>query len=166
MSFKSQLSKYLSFHMELLLLAAPIIFFVVFSLFYQSLSVDPYFSLSIPFILSNNLLFLHAALFLIPYLIHRFLRDQNKYEPTFCFLHILFSLFLLLALLFTYQLYTPLLPNTNRIISPPPPPLGMEATVSTYIVLLTQLIVQGLFTVYGLLLLIPIKKKNLQASYS
>lgn len=166
MSFKSQLRKYLSFQMELLLFAAPIFFFVVFSLFYQSLSIDPYFSLSIPFILSNNLLFLHAALFLIPYLIHRFLRDQDKYNYTFCFLHILLSVFLLFALLFTYQVTTPLMANTSDLYDRPQPPLGMEATMSTYIVLLAQVLIQGLFTFYGLLQLIPIKKKNLQGSYS
>lgn len=166
MSLKSQLRKYFSFQMELLLFAAPILFFALFSLFYKSLSIDPYFSLSIPFILSNNLLFLHAALFLIPYLIHRFLRDQAKYDSTFCFLHILLSVFLLFALLFTYQVTTPLMANTSVLYELPKPPLGMEATMSTYIVLLAQILVQGLFTFYGLLQLIPIKKKNIRGSYS
>ena len=167
MSFTSQLKKYFSLSIETLLLVAPIAIFFIFLSFYKTLSIDPYFSLSIPFIIGNNIIIIHLALFALPYLMHRFLRDKQKGNTSICVTHIILSIFLLFALLFTYQIYSPIYNNkTFNTDGMPEKIAGMGATISTYIVLGSQLILQLAFVLYSLVLLFPSKQKNEVASYS
>lgn len=134
MSFQSQLKKYFSLSIETLLLVAPIFMFLIFLSFYKSLSIDPFFSISIPFIIGNNIIIIHLALF---------------------------------ALLFTYQINSPLYQNNSfNTVGMPAKKLGLEATIFTYIVLAMQLILQLAFVLYSLLLLFPSKEKSEMASYS
>jgi hypothetical protein len=134
MSFQSQLKKYFSLSIETLLLVAPIFMFLIFLSFYKSLSIDPFFSISIPFIIGNNIIIIHLALF---------------------------------ALLFTYQINSPLYQNNSfNTVGMPAKKLGLEATIFTYIVLAMQLILQLAFVLHSLLLLFPSKEKSEMASYS
>ncbi len=167
MSFTTQLKKYFSLSIETLLLVAPVGIFFIFLSFYKSLSIDPYFSLSIPFIIGNNIIVIHLALFTLPYLMHRFLRDKQKGNFSISLMHVLLSLFLLFALLFTYQLNSPLYHNnTFNTDGMPDKKVGMEATFSTYLVLAFQLILQLTFVLYSLMLLFPSNQKNETTSYS
>ncbi len=143
MSFQSQLKKYFSLSIETLLLIAPIVMFFIFLSFYTSLSIDPFFGLNIPFIIGNNVIFIHLALFTLPYLMHRFLRDKQKGNFSINLLHIILSILLLFALLFTYQINSPLYQNNDfNTVGMPAKKVGLEATIFTYIILITQLILQ------------------------
>lgn len=79
MSFQSQFWKYMSLRLESLLLAMPLLLFFALYHFYDALSIDPYFGVSVPFILSTNILIFHIPIFFIPYLINRFMRDLGPY---------------------------------------------------------------------------------------
>lgn len=167
MSFQSQLKKYFSLSIETLLLVAPIVMFFIFLSFYSSLSIDPYFGLNIPFIIGNNVIFIHLALFALPYLMHRFLRDKQKGNFSINLTHILLSILLLFALLFTYQINSPLYQNNAfNTVGMPAKKVGLEATIFTYLLLITQLILQLSFVLYSLILLFPSKEKSELASYS
>jgi len=167
MSFKSQLKKYFSLSIETLLLVAPIGIFFIFLSFYKSLSIDPYFGLNIPFIIGNNIIFIHFALFVIPYIMHRLLRDKQIGNYSINLSHILLSIFLLLALLFTYQVNSPLYQNTSfNQVGMPEKKVGLESTLFTYILLATQLVLQLAFVLYTLILLFPTKENSETASYS
>jgi len=167
MSFKSQLKKYFSLSIETLLLVAPIGIFFIFLSFYKSLSIDPYFNLNIPFIVGNNVIVIHLVLFALPYLMHRFLRDKQKGNFSINLLHISLSVILLFALLFTYQINSPLYQNTSfNQVGMPEKKVGLEATSFTYILLATQLVLQLAFVLYALILLFPSKENSEAASYS
>jgi len=167
MSFQSQLKKYFSLSIETLLLVGPIFMFLIFLSFYKSLSIDPFFSISIPFIIGNNIIIIHLALFVLPYIMHRLLRDKQKGSFSINLWHISLSIFLLFALLFTYQINSPLYQNNSfNTVGMPAKKLGLEATIFTYIVLAMQLILQLAFVLHSLLLLFPSKEKSEMASYS
>ncbi len=167
MSFQSQLKKYFSLSIETLLLVAPVGMFFVFLSFYKSLSIDPYFSLNIPFIIGNNIIFIHLALFVLPYIMHRILRDKQKGSFSINLMHIILSIVLLFALIFTYQINSPLYQNNAfNTVGMPDKKVGLEATIFTYIILVTQLILQLSYVLYSLLLLFPSKEKSEATSYS
>ncbi len=157
----------MSLRMESLLLGMPILLFFLLYYFYDALSIDPYFGVSVPFILSTNILIFHLPFFLIPYLMHRFMRDQDKGHFAINFLHVLLSIFLLFSLMFTYQVVQPASPQVGTpIFDFPENKLWMEATMATYIILCAQVILQLAFTLYALTVLFPGKQKTPIHSYS
>ncbi|WP_152530900.1 hypothetical protein [Sediminibacterium sp. C3] len=136
----------MSLRIESLLLAMPLLLFFVLYHFYDALSIDPYFGVSVPFILSTNILIFHIPIFLIPYLMHRFMRDQDKGHVLVNFLHVALSIFLLIALMFTYQVIQPSSPDRGTpIFDLPENKLWMEATMATYVILGAQLLLQIAF---------------------
>jgi hypothetical protein len=171
MSFKSQLKKYFSLSIETLLLVGPLIIFVIFYFFYKGMHINPYFTISIPFIISNNTIVIHLGLFSVPYLMHRFLRDKQLGSEAVHYGHVLLSIGLLFAMLFTYQLNVPF-SYTGREDSiavfgvAPETSAGMEATSGTYLVLGLQLLIQLIFIIYALLLMFPAKQKEVITEYS
>ncbi len=171
MSFKSQLKKYFSLSIETLLLLGPIIIFVIFYFFYKGMNINPYFTISIPFIISNNVIIIHLGLYSVPYLMHRFLRDKQLGSEAIHYGHVLLSIGLLFGMLFTYQLNVPL-SYTGREDSvavfglAPETVAGMEATAGTYLVLGLQLLIQVIFIMYALILMFPSKQKEEIREYS
>lgn len=167
MSFQSQFWKYMSLRLESLLLAMPLLLFFALYHFYEALSIDPYFGVSVPFILSTNILIFHIPIFLIPYLMHRFMRDQDKGHVLVNILHVILSIFLLVSLMFTYQVIQPSSPNHGTtIFDLPANKLWMEATMATYVILSAQVIMQIAFIFYSLTVLFPSKQKQPLPSYS
>jgi hypothetical protein len=133
--------------------------------------INPYFTISIPFIISNNVIIIHLGLFSVPYLMHRFLRDKQLGSEAIHYGHVLLSIGLLFGMLFTYQLNIPLFSHGNgrSVISlgvTPESESGMEATSGTYLVLALQLLIQLGFIMYALLLMFPSKQKEEIREYS
>ncbi len=167
MSFQSQFWKYMSLRLESLLLAMPLMLFFALYHFYDALSIDPYFGVSVPFILSTNILVFHIPIFLIPYLMHRFMRDQDKGHILVNILHVALSIFLLIALMFTYQVIQGASPKRSEsVFDVPASKLWMEATMATYIILGAQILMQISFVFYSINVLFPSKQKQPVPSYS
>lgn len=167
MSFQSQLKKYFSLSLETLLLIAPIAMFFIFLSFYKSLSIDPYFGINIPFAIGNNIIFIHMGLFVLPYIMHRLLRDKQIGNFSINLIHVVFSILFLFALIFTYQINNPLYQNKSfNTVGMPAKKVGLEATIFTYIIIIFQLMLQLAFVLYSLILLFPTKENKQVASYS
>lgn len=157
-----QFIKNINFQMEALLLVVPAVIFFGLLVIYQLFSIDPYFSVSIPFILGNNVIVMQLGLFIVPYILHRFLRSREQGEYTFRIIHVLLSVFLLFAIMFTYQVVrptyanyvTPIFDNKNDT------KFWMEATMATYVILGAQIVVQIIFLMYSLTVIFPPKPKD------
>lgn len=155
------------FRVEILLLAAPILFFGLHFLFYQILFINPYLSSSLPLFLSNNLLIIQITVLLIPYVIHCFLREQDKYNELICKIHVLGSVFLVAAGLFTYQIVLPAFAyHGTPLLDTPQNELGMEASFATYLVLGAQLLLQLTFLIFCMLRLFHPAKKEAVSRYA
>jgi len=149
------------FRMEILLLAAPMLFFGLHFLFYQVLFINPYLSTSLPVFLSNNLLLIQIAILLVPYVFHCFLREQDARNLFICKIHVIVSVFLVAAGLFTYQIIQPAFPyHGTPLLDTPQNELGMEAGFATYLVLVAQVLIQVAFLLYSLIRLFPAAKKE------
>jgi hypothetical protein len=135
------------------------------------MNINPFFTISIPFIISNNVIIIHLGLYTVPYLMHRFLRDKQLGTEMIHYGHVLLSIGLLFGMLFTYQLNVPF-SYTGREDSiavfgiAPETEAGMEATAGTYLVLGLQLLVQLIFIMYALILMFPSKQKEEIREYS
>ncbi|MFY9463659.1 MAG: hypothetical protein WAP48_01145 [Sediminibacterium sp.] len=167
MNLLPPLKKEWYFRVEILLLAAPILFFGLHFLFYQVLFINPYLSSSVPLFLSNNLLITQIAVLLIPYVIHCFLREQDKYNELICKIHVLGSVFLVAAGLFTYQIVQPAFAyHGTPLLDTPQNELGMEATFATCLVLGAQMTLQLAFLFYCMIRLFPSVKKEAVSRYA
>lgn len=155
------------FRVEMLLLAAPILFFGLQILFYKVLFINPYLSTSVPLFLSNNLLLTQIALLLVPYVFHCFLREQDIQDSFIRKMHIALSVFLVVAGLFTYQIVHPAFPyHGPPLLETPQNQLGMEAGLATYMVLGAQVLLQLAFLLYCLIRLFPTAKKAATQRYA
>lgn len=153
--------------MEMLLLAAPMLFSGLQILFYQVLFINPYLSASAPVFLSNNLLITQITVLLVPYVFHCFLREQDIRNTFICKIHIMGSVFLMAAGLFTYQVIQPAFPHqASPLLETPQNQLGMEAGFFTYLVLGTQVLLQLAFILYSLIRLFPAAKKAATHRYA
>lgn len=161
MSVKTFLKNF-SFQMEALLLVVPAVIFFGLLVVYQLFSIDPYLSVSIPFILGNNIIILQLAIFIVPYILHRFLRSRDAGEFTFRLLHVLLSIFLLFAILFTYNVVRPTYANQSTPIFDHAiaEKFWMEASMATYVILGAQIVVQIIFLMYSLSVVFPAKPKD------
>ncbi|TAF50495.1 MAG: hypothetical protein EAZ62_07720 [Sphingobacteriia bacterium] len=167
MSFQSQFLKYFSLRLESLLLFVPLFLFLILYYSYDSVSIDPYFGVTVPYILSTNIILFHIPFFIIPYLMHRFMRDQDKGHITVNYIHVLLSLFLMFSLMFTYQVVQPSFPNHGtEIFNLPDNKMWMEPSMSTYVILVFQIFMQLVFTIYSLTVLFPAKTKQQIPSYN
>lgn len=154
--------KNINFQLEALLLFVPAIIFFGLLVIYKLFSIDPYFSVSIPFLLGNNIIIMQLGLFIVPYILHRFLRSRQQGAYTFRVIHVMLSVFLLFAIMFTYQVVrptyanyvTPIFDNKNDT------KFWMEATMATYIILGAQIVVQIIFLMYSLNIIFPPKPKD------
>ena len=142
--------------MENLLMIVPGIVLALSNLFIKSADLNThypstYFSFSF-----GNISFFSWALLIIPFILHLFLKQQNVGSQPILSLHIILSLVLLVSVLFTYQVYTP----TNAIVDVsfldmPYQRQWMEATFSTYTIIILQFLLQIVFSVYALIKLLP-----------
>jgi len=103
-----------------------------------------------------NVIFFSWSLLIIPFVMHLFLKQKNTGDQRIVHGHIILSLLLLVAVLFTYELYTPsLMAYDFQYIGLPQQRQWMEATSSTFSLIILQSFLQLLFTLYSLVKLLP-----------
>jgi hypothetical protein len=93
---------------------------------------------------------------IIPFILHLFLKQQQVGNRSFELFHILLSVALLISVQFTYELNI----STNAVENGsfwglPFERQWMEATYSTYVLIVSQLVLQLIFCIYALIQLFP-----------
>ncbi len=142
--------------LENLLMIFPAIILILANLLITSADLNTkytstYFSFSF-----GNVSFFSWALLIIPFVLHLFLKQQNAGNRSFVLFHIFFSIALLISIQFTYELNV----STNSVENGsfwglPFERQWMEATYSTYVLLISQLLFQIIFCIYALIKLFP-----------
>ena len=147
--------KQVSARMESLLMIVPLVVLVLANIFTHSASLDTHFPDTYFSFSFGNVAFFSWALLIIPFILHLFLKQEGIGNEAILSAHIIISLAMLVIVLFTYQIYT----NSGIVGSPflgmPYQRQWMEATSSTYALLMAQSALQILFTIYALLKLVP-----------
>lgn len=141
---------------EILLMIMPAIILILANLFIKSADLNTkytntYFSFSF-----GNVSFFSWTMLIIPFILHLFLKQQVGGNRSFELFHILLSIALLISVQFTYEL------NISTNVSEngsfwglPFDRQWMEATYSTYVLLISQLVLQIIFSIYALIKLFP-----------
>jgi hypothetical protein len=149
-------TKQVSSRLENLLMIVPAIVLVLANLLIKSAQLDSYYSNTYFSFSFGNVSFFSWALLIVPFILHLFLKQQNAGSQSIISLHIILSLILLVSVLFTYQIYTPTNAITNGSFwGIPFQRQWMEATFSTYALLLSQFLLQLVFSIYALVKLLP-----------
>lgn len=148
--------KQVSYHLEMLLMIMPAIISLLSQIFIHSADLNTkytntYFSFSF-----GNVSIFSWTLLIIPFILHLFLKQQNNGSKSFELFHILLSIALLISVQFTYELNI----STNVVENSsfwglPVERQWMEATSSTFTVLISQLLLQVVFSIYALIQLFP-----------
>ena len=95
------------------------------------------------------------------------MRDQDKGHILVNTLHVALSIFLLVALMFTYQVIQGASPKRSEsVFDVPASKLWMEATMATYIILSAQVLMQVAFVFYSINVMFPSKQNQPVPSYS
>jgi hypothetical protein len=141
--------------LENLLMIVPAIILVLANLLIKSADLDSYYSSTYFSFSFGNIAFFSWALLIIPFILHLFLKQQNVGSQPIISIHIILSLFLLISVLFTYQIYTPsnIIP-ISTLWSHTLQHQWMEATMLTYILIIGQFLLQVVFSIYALVKLI------------
>jgi cell division protein FtsW (lipid II flippase) len=142
--------------LEILLMIAPAIILILANLLIKSADLNTrytntYFSFSF-----GNVSFFSWTMLIIPFILHLFLKQQQVGNRSFELFHILLSVALLISVQFTYELNI----STNAVENGsfwglPFERQWMEATYSTYVLLVSQLVLQLIFCIYALIQLFP-----------
>jgi hypothetical protein len=142
--------------LEILLMIVPAIVLILANLLIKSADLNTkytntYFSFSF-----GNVSFFSWTMLIIPFVLHLFLKQQQAGNKTLELFHILLSIALLISVQFTYELNI----STNVVENGsfwglPFERQWMEATYSTYVLLISQLFLQIVFCVYALIQLFP-----------
>jgi hypothetical protein len=149
-------TKQVNSRLENLLMIVPAIVLVFANLLIKSAELDTHYSSTYFTFSFGNVSFFSWAMLIIPFILHLFLKQQNKGSQSFISLHIILSLILLVSVLFTYQIYTPTNAVTNDSFwGIPIHRQWMEATFSTYALIISQFLLQLVFTMYALIKLLP-----------
>jgi hypothetical protein len=145
-----------NYRLENLLMIVPAIILILANLLINSADLNTkytstYFSFSF-----GNVSFFSWTMLIIPFILHLFLKQQQIGSRTIGLFHILLSIALLISVQFTYELNI----STNAVENGsfwglPFERQWMEATYSTYVLLISQLLLQIIFCVYALILLFP-----------
>jgi hypothetical protein len=143
-------------HLEILLMIVPAIILVLANLLIKSADLNTkytntYFSFSF-----GNVSFFSWTMLIIPFILHLFLKQQQTGNKSFELFHILLSIALLISVQFTYELNV----STNAVENGsfwglPFERQWMEATYSTFVLLISQLVLQIIFSIYALIQLFP-----------
>lgn len=149
-------TKYANSRLENLLMIVPAIVLVLANLLIKTADLDTYYSNTYFSFSFGNVSFFSWAMLIVPFILHLFLKQQNVGNQSLISLHIIISLILLVSVLFTYQIYTPTNAVTNGSFwGIPFQRQWMEATFSTYTLLLVQFLLQVIFCIYALVKLLP-----------
>jgi hypothetical protein len=142
--------------LEILLMIVPAIILILANLLIKSADLNTrytntYFSFSF-----GNVSFFSWTMLIIPFILHLFLKQQQAGNKTLELFHILLSIALLISVQFTYELnITTNVVENGSFWGLPFERQWMEATYSTYVLLISQLFLQIVFCVYALILLFP-----------
>ena len=149
-------TKQVNNRLENLLMIVPIIILVLANLLIKSADLDSGYSSTYFSFAFGNIAFFSWALLIIPFILHLFLKQQNVGSQSIISIHIILSLFLLISVLFTYQIYIPsnIIP-INSLWSHGLQHQWMEATMLTYILIICQFLLQVVFSIYALVKLLP-----------
>ena len=131
-------------HLENLLMIVPAIVLLLANLLIKSANIDTHYTSTYFSFSFGNVAFFSWALLIVPFVLHLFLKQQQVGSQPIISLHIIFSLILIVSVLFTYQLYTP----TNAVSNGsfwgiPFERQWMEATFLTYALITAQFLLQG-----------------------
>ncbi len=142
--------------MEGLLMIVPCIVLLVSYLFIRTADLDTHYTSTYFSFSFGNIAIFFWALMIIPFILHLFLKQQKVGNENIIAGHIVLSLILLISVFFTYQLYIP----HNGVIAGsfwglPYQRQWMEATVSTYVLIVSQFLLQVSFSAYAIIKLIP-----------
>jgi cell division protein FtsW (lipid II flippase) len=142
--------------LEILLMITPAIILILANLLIKSADLNTrytntYFSFSF-----GNVSFFSWTMLIIPFILHLFLKQQQVGNRSFELFHILLSVALLISVQFTYELNI----STNAVENGsfwglPFERQWMEATYLTYVLLVSQLVLQLIFCIYALIQLFP-----------
>jgi hypothetical protein len=149
-------TKQVNSRLENLLMIVPAIVLVLANLLIKSADLDTHYPITFFSFSFGNVSFFSWAMLIIPFLLHLFLKQQNVGNQSFISLHIIISLFLLVTVLFTYEIYSPSNAITNNFaLGYPFQRQWMEATFYTYALLIAQFLFQIVFCIYALIKLLP-----------
>ncbi len=137
--------------LENLLMLVPLISLVFILIFFNSVELDSHLQETYFSFKFQNVIVFNWTLLIIPFLLHLFLNQESIGDQRILHGHIIISLFLMIAVLFTYQLYTPnLIINQDTFLGLPNQRHWLEATSTTFQLLILQGFVQLFFIVYSL----------------
>ncbi|OYZ51193.1 MAG: hypothetical protein B7Y15_06820 [Bacteroidetes bacterium 24-39-8] len=142
--------------LENLLMLVPLIAFVLIMVLSNSADLDTHYQETYFTFKFQNVVVFNWILLILPFLLHLFLNQQEKGDLRIMHGHIIISLCLMIAVLFTYQLNTPnIIVNQDTFQGLPTQRHWLEATATTFQLLILQGFVQLFFMVYCLVKLFP-----------
>ncbi len=149
-------NKTVNTRLENLLMIVPAVILILANMLIKSANLDTHYSSTYFSFSFGNVAFFSWALLIIPFILHLFLKQQNVGFKPLISLHIVLSLILLVSVLFTYQIYTPVnLVTESSFWGLPYQRHWMEATFATYALLFAQFLLQIVFAIYALIKLLP-----------
>jgi hypothetical protein len=142
--------------LENLLMLVPFMAFVSILVFSNSADLDSRYQETYFTFKFQNVVVFNWILMILPFLLHLFLNQQLKGDSRIMHGHIVISLCLLIAVLFSYQLNTPnIIVNQDTFQGLPTQRHWLEATSATFQLLILQGFVQLFFILYCLVKLFP-----------
>ncbi len=142
--------------LESLLIVVPFLVLVFSKIFTALANLDPHYTTTYFTFRFTNVIFFSWTLLIIPFILHLFLKQNNRGDARIVHGHIILSLLLMVSVLFTYELFTPTLVLYDfQYIGLPQQRQWMEATSSTFSLIILQSFLQLLFILYSLVKLLP-----------
>jgi hypothetical protein len=142
--------------LENLLMLVPLVAYVSIMLFSNTADLDSRYQETYFTFKFQNVVVFNWILLILPFLFHLFLNQESIGDSRIMHGHIIISLCLLIAVLFTYQLSTPnFIVNQDTFQGLPTQRHWLEATAATFQLLILQGFVQLFFMVYCLVKLFP-----------
>lgn len=142
--------------LENLLMLVPFLAFVSTLVFSNSAELDSHYQQTYFTFKFQNIVLFNWMLLIVPFLLHLFMNHQSIGDTRLMHGHIIISLCLMIAVLFTYQLNTPfVIVNQDTFQGLPTQRHWLEATTATFQLLILQGFVQLFFMVYCLVKLFP-----------
>ena len=144
------------FRLENLLMLVPFLVYLGILIFSNSAELDSRYQQTYFSFKFQNIVLFNWILLVVPFLLHLFMNHQSIGDPRLMHGHIIISLCLIIAVLFTYQLNTPnIIINQDTFQSLHTQRHWLEATTATFQLLILQGFVQLFFTVYCLVKIFP-----------
>lgn len=137
--------------LENLLMMVPLLAFVIILVFSNSVGLDSFYQETYFTFKFQNIIVFNWILLIIPFLLHLFMNQDSIGDARIMHGHIMISLCLMVAVLFTYQLRTPsFIIYYDTFQGLPSQRHWLEATAATFQLLVIQGFVQLFFMVYCL----------------